>query len=73
MIYYGLNRRLNGDNGEAVNSQPNIVRNPLYKTFDIFSRFKFTEEDQKDLQFLCQAVKSKWITYDEIRTNLYDD
>eukprot|EP00347_Sterkiella_histriomuscorum_P019968 403339605 len=51
MIYYALNRRLLGDNGEGMNTTPEIVTNPIFRLRDIFLRRKFTSDDQKDLQF----------------------
>ena len=66
MIYYALNRRLLGDMGEGMNTSPEIVTNPIFRLPSIFFTRKFTTDDQKDLQFVCQAIKEKWITYEEI-------
>lgn len=45
MIYYALNRRLLGDMGEGMNTNPQIVTNPIFRIPEIFLRRKFTSDD----------------------------
>ena len=45
LFYYALNRRLQGDKGEGMNTQPHIVANPVGRLLDIMLRRKFTTDD----------------------------
>jgi len=63
-IYYGLNRRLHGDNGPLENSIAEHIHNPVFRLYDIFLKRIFTGDDIKDLQFVISALLSDWITLD---------